>query len=68
MATVGQMVACEFWTYNEVSAKTGLSVEALRARAYRGDLPIVRIGRRVLIRDIDLAQLFGDARRGEWRR
>jgi hypothetical protein len=42
------------WSLSEISQATGLSINFLRYEERRGNLPTVKFGRRVLVRDEDL--------------
>jgi len=45
------------WSIEDAARSTGLSPGFFRKIIHAGELPIVRIGRRVLIRDEDLRKL-----------
>jgi excisionase family DNA binding protein len=49
------------YTPRQAAQMLGLSEPALRARLFRGQLPAVRWGRRVLIRHDDLLKVIGRA-------
>ena len=50
------------YTPAQVAALTGLSEPAVRARIFRGQLPALRWGRRVLIRREDVERIVGGCR------
>lgn len=47
-------------TYDGASLYTGLSVSTLRRMVKRGEVPTIRLGRRVLLRYDDLDRLLHD--------
>ena len=53
------------WGLAEVSSATGLSVNFLRYEVTRGNLPVKRFGRRVLIRNEDLMTYLENGSKGQ---
>jgi excisionase family DNA binding protein len=47
------------YTPREAARLLGISEPAIRARIFRGQLPVVRWGRRLLIRREDLMKVLG---------
>ena len=47
------------YTPAQVAELTGLSEQAIRARIFRGQLPVLRWGRRLLVRREDVERITG---------
>jgi excisionase family DNA binding protein len=58
-ATTPRTPAQLAYTPRQAAQMLGLSEPAIRARIFRGELPVQRWGRRVLIRHDDLMKVLG---------